>query len=238
MALMKCPECKKKISDTVDKCPQCGFDLSKDSKEDLKVKEVKLDSKTIIKIVVVVVILLVVVLGYKMLFPANGRVNKAVRYLESEGYECDKKSSVSLFHEGGEYICVDEDSNDNRKEFIITWKGGIPELITNVKHYPESIFDDSFDADFYFYNDEDDYVYIYPEGLGEPYAYSIQDSETNESLCLYVTEGSDEDNRIPLGNKDLEVDYSNCDSGYSEYLDDINDSLNDIRYFLEEMDMN
>lgn len=237
MVLIKCPECKKRISDTVNKCPQCGFDLSNVSKNDLKVKEFKLEKKTIIKIVIIVGILLVVLFGYKMLFPANGRVNKAVRYLESEGYECEKEMAVTLFNTDGKYICVDEDSKDNKREFIITWEGGVPELVTNIMHHPELIFNNSFEVDFYFYNDEDDYVYIYLEGLGEPYAYAMQDSDTNENLCLYVTEGSNEENHIPVGNKNLEVDYNNCEPGYSGYLDDINESLDDIRDFLEEMDI-
>ena len=28
MALIKCPECKKKVSESAGKCPNCGFDLS------------------------------------------------------------------------------------------------------------------------------------------------------------------------------------------------------------------
>lgn len=205
--------------------------------DELKTGKFKLDKKTIIRVVVVIVILLVILLSYKMLFPANGRVNKAIRYLESEGYECEKTSAVTLFNTDGEYVCVDEDRDDNKKKFIITWEGGVPEFVTNIMHYPKLIFNNSFEVEFYFYNDKDDYVYIYPESLGEPYAYAMQDSETNDHLCLYITVGSDEDNHIPVGNKDLEVDYSNCESGYSRYLDDINDSLDDIRDFLEEMDM-
>ena len=27
MALIKCPECKKKISDQCEKCPNCGLDI-------------------------------------------------------------------------------------------------------------------------------------------------------------------------------------------------------------------
>ncbi|MBQ8659564.1 MAG: zinc-ribbon domain-containing protein [Bacilli bacterium] len=47
MSLIKCPECRKKISDTVDKCPQCGFDLKDTNKEELKVKtnDFKMDKK-------------------------------------------------------------------------------------------------------------------------------------------------------------------------------------------------
>ena len=30
MALIKCPECGKEVSDTVKECPNCGFKLKKD----------------------------------------------------------------------------------------------------------------------------------------------------------------------------------------------------------------
>ena len=29
MALIKCPECKKKISDQCEKCPNCGYPIDK-----------------------------------------------------------------------------------------------------------------------------------------------------------------------------------------------------------------
>lgn len=36
MALIKCPECKKEISDTVSKCPKCGYDLKKETNKQKK----------------------------------------------------------------------------------------------------------------------------------------------------------------------------------------------------------
>lgn len=53
MALIKCPECDKEISDTVKKCPNCGYNL--------KSKENKKNKKIIF--IVVAVILLVAVIG-------------------------------------------------------------------------------------------------------------------------------------------------------------------------------
>lgn len=34
MALIRCPECKKMVSTTLDACPHCGFRLSKQDKEE------------------------------------------------------------------------------------------------------------------------------------------------------------------------------------------------------------
>ena len=41
MALIKCPECKKKISNTVKACPHCGYVLSELEKEKQMLEEQK-----------------------------------------------------------------------------------------------------------------------------------------------------------------------------------------------------
>lgn len=41
MALMICPECKKSISDTVSTCPNCGFTITQEIKEQEKQKQTK-----------------------------------------------------------------------------------------------------------------------------------------------------------------------------------------------------
>jgi len=39
MSLIKCPECKKKISDTTDSCPNCGYQLTPEEAAEIKKKE-------------------------------------------------------------------------------------------------------------------------------------------------------------------------------------------------------
>ena len=39
MALITCPECKKKISDTADSCPSCGYKLTSEKIADIKKEE-------------------------------------------------------------------------------------------------------------------------------------------------------------------------------------------------------
>lgn len=236
MALIKCPECKKKISDTVDKCPHCGIDLSNVSKENLKVKEFKFKKKYIVIGVILVVILIVLFSVNKMLYPADGNVNKAVRFLKSEGYECEKTSNPFITSRRGEYVCEDEDSNDNRKVFTIWWKGGVYNFVSNLIH-SEELFDSTIHIDFIFYNSEDDYVSISPAALEESYAFVMQDEDTSEWLCTFWPEGGSEDDPVALGNKDVETHYDDCNDGYRKYVDDINDSLDDIRDLLEELDM-
>ena len=52
MALIKCPECKKKISDTVVSCPNCGYEL----KEEDKIEKKNIVPKIFICILTLVVI--------------------------------------------------------------------------------------------------------------------------------------------------------------------------------------
>ena len=40
MALIKCPECGKKISDKADACINCGCPLSEFNKQEIKIKRV------------------------------------------------------------------------------------------------------------------------------------------------------------------------------------------------------
>ena len=185
---------------------------------------------------ILLVILLVLFITYKLIFPANGSVNKAVRYLETKGYECEKVTNPFIFTRRGEYVCEDKDRDDNVKKFIINWHGGVTEFISNVLNSKE-LFDSSVYLDFYFYNRDGDYSYISPVSLDEYYGLVMLDEKTSDTLCTYWTEGGSEDNRINLNNKDIEVDYNDCNNGYEDYVDELNDSLDDIRDLLEVLDM-
>lgn len=67
MALIKCPECNKEISDSLDQCPHCGFVLKK-----------KKSNKTLITIVMILVIALVGGgLSYFFYFKPNSIMNQA-----------------------------------------------------------------------------------------------------------------------------------------------------------------
>lgn len=59
MALTNCKECGKEMSDTVKKCPHCGF-INKELKQD-KINNGKNFIKQHIKVISIIVIVLVVV---------------------------------------------------------------------------------------------------------------------------------------------------------------------------------
>lgn len=78
MSLIKCPECEKEISDSVNQCIHCGYILKKESKEDTKV-----DNKG-----------KVIIHGYKETFA----VNPAVKIYDNDKYigEVGKGQTISL----------------------------------------------------------------------------------------------------------------------------------------------
>lgn len=119
MALIKCPECKKKISSQCSTCPRCGYPISgtttRESTEDAerednvdKEKEVnkkrKVINKKIIIGIIIGIILIVTVAGvilYRALLPrinASKEFKKAVERVEEKNAELDKliKNSEEL----------------------------------------------------------------------------------------------------------------------------------------------
>ncbi|MBO4997062.1 MAG: hypothetical protein J6D02_03580 [Lachnospira sp.] len=70
MALINCPECQKEISDTVKKCPKCGYKFKK-----------KKGNKIIIPIIVVIVLIVIAVGGYFGIFYLNDdQKNRVAEY--------------------------------------------------------------------------------------------------------------------------------------------------------------
>lgn len=84
MALIKCPECKKEISDTIDSCPHCGFKL----KQNKNLENIKKNHKLLI-IIGIVLILVVAIFIIIINLPSDKKnAKKMVKYLESVGYNC------------------------------------------------------------------------------------------------------------------------------------------------------
>lgn len=62
MAMIRCPECKCKVSSTAKACPNCGFNVAANYKPPTKEEEWK-DFITTLKILLILGILCVVVCG-------------------------------------------------------------------------------------------------------------------------------------------------------------------------------
>lgn len=82
MALIKCPECKKEISDTIKKCPQCGYQIKPgfDSKKFIKEKKVF--------IAIASFLIVVIIIGYTIY--SNQDSIKLKKFLTNHGYTCSK----------------------------------------------------------------------------------------------------------------------------------------------------
>lgn len=119
MALIKCPECKKEISNTAKKCPHCGFEMSK-KKNNQKIsfkkrissvvnliKNNKKVTAIIIGIVIIMVLIIFSILYYES-YESKRIAEKTVEYLENEGFSCETVSSYEWANEVYEeevYIC-------------------------------------------------------------------------------------------------------------------------------------
>lgn len=58
MPLIMCPECKKKISDTIEECPQCGFKITAEVVEELQEEQKKLQKKGTIGCLSIIIIVI------------------------------------------------------------------------------------------------------------------------------------------------------------------------------------
>lgn len=109
MALIKCPECKKKISDTAISCPQCGYAFSIYKKEtpsksrisDNANRRIKINIPIIVTIAVVVIIIAIFIIlssmpqpidaspkaisyGKRVVEAVDGYMNKTISYEEAQ----------------------------------------------------------------------------------------------------------------------------------------------------------
>lgn len=121
MALIKCPECKKEISDTASKCPQCGYKI----KGTIDIQEIKnkiIENKKIILIVLGIIIGIII---FSLLFSSNENKDskKLKEYLETIGYSCTKYTSEN----SGDicdycYYCTNRASNGANQTMQIDYR--------------------------------------------------------------------------------------------------------------------
>lgn len=115
MALIKCPECSKEISDTVKKCPNCGYRLKlwrEDENQLLK----NFNWRKILLIVFIVVV--VASGGITFYFYLNSPVRKAQNYLK----EGDIKQAQAIFD--------DEIKSDNK--LSIKFEEGLTDVLSSA----------------------------------------------------------------------------------------------------------
>lgn len=165
MALIKCSECKKEISDTVSKCPHCGFNLKKDKIKDdvnkFKNKIIdKVGKKTLIIGGIMLTTLIVIIIIIIFIITTDSRKEKKmIKYLEEQGFSCstseygqsclnyDNGLAKTMFVEDGFTVRYEVESNNEYKIVIKDWYyfegnygGQLKAVQVEDKYYDETCF--------------------------------------------------------------------------------------------------
>lgn len=99
MALIICPECKKKISDTAQQCPNCGYKLS--SEKIAQIKEKNTSSSSVSQIIAGLFIIGVI-------YSCSGSKESTTPAIEEEiAPQAIEIASVALY-KGGFPVCISE----------------------------------------------------------------------------------------------------------------------------------
>lgn len=112
MALIKCPECKKKISDVAEKCPNCGKLISDADRENAYKQNKK--SKKRKKIVIIIIAILVVVaisggVAYYFVKENNKRIEEQKKVEEKKKAEEQAKQKK---------IQDEKEKREKKREFV------------------------------------------------------------------------------------------------------------------------
>lgn len=196
MALIKCPECNKEISDTVKRCPECGFKLKKKKeKREPKILKTK-KSKRIFWIILIVVILALLgtgcFLGYKYyILPLNN-------YKAAEALVSEKKFDEAI----GEFEKLNDFKDSQNKVLETHYKKA--EYLLETKSYKKAVAEFEAAGD---YNDAADKVKEAKYQLAEK-------SDLEQAIRLYQELGNyqDSEKKLEAGRalKRIENAYKKC----------------------------
>ena len=163
MALIKCPECGKEISDRAKKCPNCGFPIKRKNVRTLKKKK---KSKSIFIIFTLTILFFIVGgIGGKFFFDVNIGIQKLV--------ENDKKTDIEP---------IAEETNVNNKEWKITYDG-----VEYIGKYTGEVKEDIPHGEGIFSFNKDDVNFLY-EGSWENGSMSGNGHLDTDSFLMHFPE--------------------------------------------------
>lgn len=113
MALIKCTECGKEISDQAVACPECGFLIKKEKR--------KKSGRKVVLIAIAVIVAILVVLGAIVLIQGNTKKQEKISYINKAIEEVEKGKLPSKA-EFNNLLSEYDSLTDNAKEKISNWK--------------------------------------------------------------------------------------------------------------------
>ncbi len=139
MAVINCPECNGKVSDTLSKCPHCGYVIKEEKKQSPKsdLKPILGKLKKNKKLSIIIGICLFIIICFSIIAyistSDNRLTEKVVEYLEDEDYKCRYKENYDDYNDEV-YVCK-KDDEDKEYELVISWGHG--SLLKNMINISE-----------------------------------------------------------------------------------------------------
>ncbi len=88
MALIVCPECKKKISDSVENCPNCGYTLTPEKIAEIKKKKQKTKKGCFLVIIIIFVLFIIGIIFQPSSDSLNGgRASASSEVVENSAWD-------------------------------------------------------------------------------------------------------------------------------------------------------
>lgn len=144
MALIKCPECGRDVSDKAEVCPGCGVQLKKQEKPKRVKCEIKLEKSAKMLIFCIVIVVALFVLMYVL----NGAQNVVVKNISMEKYELTYDGEYISTYDAvitsdtkKPFVAVigDYEGNDNNPQFVYMKDGkGTAHVITSDDDDPST----------------------------------------------------------------------------------------------------
>lgn len=113
MALIKCPECGKEISDTAKSCPECGYTNFQTPKRKNNIKA------SVIKWMFIIIIVICLLLFIKNVISSNQKqndINSANKYIDNLISTVSELSDIKLYNNSNSYTI--ENDVDEMKGYV------------------------------------------------------------------------------------------------------------------------
>lgn len=211
MALINCPECNKEMSDTIKKCPHCGFVIKK--KKVKKDKSVNVDKKKLKEKIIglfrnkkvwmgflIVLIVLILIALFVSTIQLN-RINKAVEFLEDEDYECEKINDNYSYYD---YVCTLE-KDGSLYEYLLSYDDSLWDRVLSPNYFSAS----------FTYSDDEYFFRLNWEGFVQLKPFrgdnTLENRTDDDGMMLYTV-------------SDNKIEYDECWTYSSDsYFYDYND---------------